>query len=68
MDPLGVDPPRGGVAVLEINQALCEVGGSNRKEDEREESERSDYAGSCHLSGVVEGERGRLQCRSTRLL
>jgi len=52
---VGVNPPRGGVAGLEIDQALCEVGGGNRKEEEREESERFDYAGTCHDVGICRG-------------
>lgn len=46
--PVGVDPAQGGVAGHEVDHALCVVCGSDRKEDEREKSEESDYAEPCH--------------------
>ena len=63
----------GGIAGLEVEQALCEIGGGDGKKEESKQSERFDSAGSCHdlytgkLVGVTKG--GDFEgSRSTRLL
>ena len=55
-----VDPAQGCIVVLEIDQALCEIRGGNRKKEEREECEPFDFAWSCHGLGIGggEGEKG----------
>ena len=64
-----VDPTIDSGAILEIDQALSEIGGDDREEEEREENEGFETAGPCHglyIGGVGE-ERGMGSlCRSTR--
>lgn len=65
-----VDSTHGSVVLLEIDEALREIGCGNRKEEEREDSETLDSTGSFHglgIGGVVESSEGAAP-RSTRLL